>query len=68
MSSFTTPHRFYCFRMKNGRQKLAYGATPDDALEILSYRLSEEEMDLIIRNEFERISQKDLQKYIDNLG
>ena len=49
MSSFTTPHYMYLFEMKNGKQKLTYGANPEDALDILSMRLTEEEMDLIIR-------------------
>jgi hypothetical protein len=54
--------------MRNGKKKLAYGATPEDALEILSYRLSEEEMEQILRDEVQRISQKDLHKYVHELG
>ena len=68
MSSFNTPHRLYCFKLKNGKRKLAYGASPEDALEILSYRLTEEEMSQILRDDFKRIAQTDLHKYIDNLG
>ena len=44
MSSFSNPHYMYLFEMTNGKQKLAYGGSPEDALEILSCRLSEEEM------------------------
>jgi hypothetical protein len=54
--------------MKNGRVKLAYGASPEDALKILGFRLSEEEMEQINREDFELIPQKDLQKYKDKLG
>lgn len=68
MSSFTSPHRFYCFNMKNGRKKLAYGATPEQALEILAYRLPKEEMDQILRDEYERITQRDLSRFLDRLG
>ena len=68
MSSFSNPHHMYLFDMKNGKQKLAYGQTPEDALEILSIRLSEEEMGEIIRDQYKRISQRKLHEHIDNLG
>ena len=35
MSSFSNPHYMYLFEMTNGKQKLAYGQSPEDALEIL---------------------------------
>ena len=50
MGSFGNPHRIYLFDMKNGKKKLAYGQSPEDALEILSYRLPQEEMDQIIKD------------------
>lgn len=68
MSSFANPHYMYLFAMKNGKKKLAYGASPKDALEILSYRLSEEEMALIKSDEYTRIPRTDIQKYIHELG
>ena len=37
MSSFSNPHYMYLFDLKNGKKKLAYGQSPEDALEILSY-------------------------------
>lgn len=58
----------YLFRMKNGKQKLAYGRSPEDALSILSYRLSEAEMGEIMRDEYIKISQRRLHEYVDNLG
>ena len=58
----------YIFEMKNGKQKLAYGQDPEDALDILAIRLSKEEMDEIIRDQFKRISQRRLHEFIDNLG
>lgn len=68
MSSFSNPHHMYIFEMKNGKQKLAYGQSPADALEILRIRLSEEEMALIIPDQYQRISQRRMQEYIHNLG
>lgn len=68
MSSFTTPHHMYLFEMTNGKQKLAYGASPEDALEILAMRLTEAELALIKRDEYKRIPQREMLKHISNLG
>jgi hypothetical protein len=54
--------------MKNGKKKLAYGQSPEDALQILSYRLTEEEMAQIIPDRYTKISQRQLQEYVDHLG
>ena len=40
MSSFSNPHFMYLFAMKNGKKKLAYGQSPQDALDILRFRLT----------------------------
>jgi hypothetical protein len=68
MSSFSNPHYMYLFDMKNGKKKLAYGQSPEDALEILSYRLSEAEMAEIIPDQYIKISQRKMQEYVDVLG
>lgn len=68
MSSFSNPHYMYLFEMKNGRKKLAYGQSPQDALDILSIRLSEQEMAEIIRERYVKIKQRELHQYIDQLG
>ena len=68
MSSFANPHYMYLFNMRNGKKKFAYGESPEDALEILSYRLSEEEMALISRDEYQRISPRAIQQYAGELG
>ena len=68
MSSFSNPHYMYLFDMKNGKKKLAYGQSPEDALEILSYRLSDTEMAAIIPERYIRISQRKMQDYIHMLG
>ena len=68
MSSFSNPHFMYLFEMKNGKQKLAYGESPEDALEILRVRLTDEEMAEILPDKFIKISQRKMQEHVDNLG
>ncbi len=68
MSSFSNPHYMYLFDLKNGKQKLAYGESPDDALAILRIRLSEAEMGEIVTDRFIKINQRELQQYVHNLG
>lgn len=68
MSSFSNPHYMYLFDMKNGKKKLAYGRSPEDALEILRIRLSEEEMNDIDQASYTKISQRDMQEYVHLLG
>jgi hypothetical protein len=68
MSSFSHPHYMYLFDMKNGKKKLAYGESPEDALDILRIRLLDEEMDEIIPDQYVKISQRRLQEYVDQLG
>jgi hypothetical protein len=58
----------YLFSLKNGKKKLAYGQSPEDALDILRIRLTEEEMAEIVREQFVKISQRELQKYVGELG
>jgi len=68
MSSFSNPHYMYLFEMKNGKQKLAYGESPEDALNILRIRLTDEEMAEILPHKFTKISQRKMQEHVDNLG
>lgn len=68
MSSFNSPHHIYLFEMKNGKQKLAYGSTAEDAFASLRLRLTDEEMDMILADKFVKIPQRELQKHVHNLG
>ena len=68
MSSFSNPHYMYLFDLKSGKKKLAYGQSPKDALDILRLRLTEEEMAEIIQDKYIKIRQRDLQKYVPELG
>lgn len=68
MSSFSNPHYMYLFDLKNGKKKLAYGQSPDDALEILRLRLSEQEMNEVVTDQYIKISQRDLQQHVSELG
>lgn len=58
----------YLFDLKNGKKKLAYGASPEDALDILSIRLTPVEMAEIITERYQKIRQRELQKYVHLLG
>ena len=60
--------KFYLFNMTTGKKKLAYGNDPEDAFNILCLRLTKAELDVIIKTEFVRIAQRDLQKIVDQLG
>ena len=68
MSSFSNPHYFYLFDMKNGKKKLGYGTAPEDAYENLRLRLTDAEMALIDAAHWVKIPQRDLQKHVDELG
>lgn len=68
MSSFNNPHHIFLFEMTNGKQKLAYGSTPEDAYESLRLRLSDEEILLVVPAKYIKIPQRDLQKHVHNLG
>jgi len=68
MSSFDKPHRFYLFEMKNGKKKLAYGINPEDAYEVLSLRLTPQELAQVCQDQYVRIKQQDLQQYAHELG
>jgi hypothetical protein len=68
MSSFDARHSLYLFTLKSGKKKLAYGATPEGALEILRYRLTPEEMAEILVDDYVKIHQRDLQKHVPELG
>ncbi len=63
-----TQNSIYLFQMKNNKKKLAYGKTPEDALEILSLRLTAEEMKQIIKDKYNRIKRNDLLSYVNLLG
>ena len=68
MSSFSNPHFMYLFALKNGKRKLAYGESPEDALDILRIRLSDEEMDQLLLDQYIKINQRELQQYVADLG
>ncbi|HMN29091.1 MAG TPA: hypothetical protein PKE45_13145 [Caldilineaceae bacterium] len=68
MSSFNNPHYMYLFDLKSGKKKLAYGQSPADALEVLRIRLSEAEMAEILTDQFVKIDQRQLQKFVGELG
>ncbi len=54
--------------MTNGKQKLAYGSTPEDAYESLRLRLADEEIAQVVKEKCIKIPQRELQKHVHNLG
>ncbi len=68
MSSFSNPHYMYLFDMQNGKKKLAYGQSPEDALDILRLRLTDAELAEIVQDSCIKISQRKLQEYVHLLG
>ncbi|MCY3993631.1 MAG: hypothetical protein OXI52_07145 [Caldilineaceae bacterium] len=68
MSSFSNPHYMYLFDLKNGKKKLAYGQSPEDALDILRLRLTDEEMAQVRADRYIKISQRKLQEHVHQLG
>lgn len=68
MSSFSNPHFMYLFALKNGKRKLGYGQSPEDALDILRIRLSDDEMAQIEPDQYLKINQRELQQYVTDLG
>jgi len=68
MSSFETHHHFYLFALLGGGKRLAYGQNPEDALEVLSFWHTPEEMAQVDRNSCRRILQQDLGRYAHELA
>ena len=68
MSSFNHPHYFYLFLMMSGKKKIGYGGSPEEAYENLKLRLTSKEMEQIVEDDPIRIVQRDLQKYVHELG
>jgi len=68
MSSFSNPHHMYLFALQSGKKKLAYGQSPEDALDILRIRLSEAEMADVIPDEYVKINQRQLQQHVKDLA
>ncbi len=68
MSSFNQPHHFYLFAMKNGKKKLGYGPSPDEAYENLKLRLGPKELEGVLRDQYTMIPQRELQQHAKELG
>ena len=64
----TVKSSFYLFPLRNGKKRLAYGTTPDDAIEILRMRLTDNDMKEIPPLEPEVIRQTDIPRRVKELG
>ena len=63
-----TTRKLYLFTLRNGKKKFANGHDPQEALRILSYRLTPMEMEQITDDPPEQIRQQDMQRYVKDLG
>jgi anaerobic magnesium-protoporphyrin IX monomethyl ester cyclase len=61
-------HQFFVFTLKNGKKRIGWGTSPEDALKIMGYRLTEEELNEILPSDPIRISQTQVPDYIDQLA
>jgi hypothetical protein len=68
MSSFNNPHHIYLFAMQNGKKKLAYGPSPEEAYENLRLRLTSAEMKGILKETYQQITQRELHQHAHELG
>ncbi len=68
MSSFANPHHLFLFEMKNGKKKLGYGTDAAAAYENLRLRLTDAEMEEVIKDRYIRIPQRELHQHVKELG
>ena len=68
MSSFNHPHHLYLFALQNGKKKLGYGPTPEEAYENLKLRLTPAEMRGILKDQYEVLPQKELHRHVHELA
>jgi anaerobic magnesium-protoporphyrin IX monomethyl ester cyclase len=61
-------HALYLFDLAGGGKRLAYGDSPEDALEVLAMRLTPEEMADVEVTSFVRIRQRDLPASVSGLA
>jgi radical SAM superfamily enzyme YgiQ (UPF0313 family) len=65
---FVRPTAFFVFDMHNGRQKLAYGTDPADAIEVLKLRLGEGGVAAVDVSRPTRVRQHELRAHLGKLG
>jgi hypothetical protein len=61
-------HEMFLFEMRNGKKKIAYGCDAEDALDVLSHRLTPLEMAEVVPGSQKRISQRTVREHIHELG
>jgi len=54
--------------MKNGKKKIGYGGSPEEAYDNLKLRLTAKEMEQILKDPPVRIVQRELPKHVHELG
>ena len=62
------PHALYLFELVNGRRRLAWGESPDDALSTLRLRLGDAALADVVPGRWIRVAQRELHANVDALG
>ncbi len=62
------PSRFYLFPLRSGKKRIAYGESPEQAREIMSWRMSVEEMAQIAEGPIIEVRQQDIHPHLKELG
>ena len=62
------PSKFFLFPLKNGKRRLAYGVNVQEAMDILSTRMSTDEMEEIADMPPKEIRQQDIHHHVKELG
>ena len=62
------PHHLYLFDTKNGKKKIAYGPTSEQAYKMLALRLTNEELNFVDSTRYIRIAQQTLSAHIQDLN
>jgi hypothetical protein len=62
------PSHFFLFSLKSGRKRLAYGRSLEEALEIMSWRMTADEMGQMTGDAPVEVRQQDIHPYLKELG
>jgi len=63
------PSKFFLFPLTTGQKRLAYGRTVEEAVEIMGWRMTPDEMAQIVEGaEVLEVRQQDIHPYLKELG
>jgi hypothetical protein len=68
VSSFEGRTYFFLFATTDGKRKLSFGRTPEEAFNTLKLRLTEAELVVVNPADFLRCKQEEYRQYLSQLG